>query len=488
MRRIFLFSLSLRVWLLVGLMVLSVGPVRSQTRVLFVGNSFTHGKYPPVLNYNAASIIDENFGLPPSSPRHQLDPTTPGPWGGLPGIFKKFTDQAGLNYEVHIEAINGASLEFHEAYAMSVVQRLRWDKVVLQELTTRPLPVARTGQPGLFADYATQLEVAVHAGNPAAQVYLFQHWARADLTYPANTLYSGLPIDSMTQDLHKAFYGLAARNPRFAGVVPIGNAWLRAIRAGVAMRNPYSPTPGLVNLWNFDHLYASKWGAYLAANVLFAQLTGRDPRTLGRTERVAVDLGIGPEVAAALQQLAYEQVLAPNSLPLPVVLTSFVAHRQPAGVQLRWATATEVNNHEFAVQRSSDGTHFTTVSTHPGHGTAMHPRSYSYFDREAPPGPIYYRLRQVDFGGAATFSAVAAVPGKAAPELAVFPNPAHDFVTISAPAATRYRLFNQLGQEVGQGLIIDGTATVALAHLPAGLYQLSVATRDGYAGRSLVHR
>jgi hypothetical protein len=80
------------------------------------------------------------------------------------------------------------------------------------------------------------------------------------------------------------------------------------------------------------------------------------------------------------------------------------------------------------------------------------------------------------------------VPRKAAPELAVFPNPAHDFVTISAPAATRYRLFNQLGQEVGQGLITDGTATVALAHLPAGLYQLSVATRDGYAGRSLVHR
>ncbi|GAA3964925.1 T9SS type A sorting domain-containing protein [Hymenobacter antarcticus] len=482
-----IFSLSLWVWLLVGLTVLSAGPARSQTRVLFVGNSFTHAKYPPVLNYNAASIIDENFGLPPNTPRHQLDPTTPGPWGGLPGIFKKFTDQAGLNYEVHIEAINGASLEYHEAYAMSVVQRLRWDKVVLQELTTRPLPVARTGQPSLFIDYATRLEVAVHAGNPAAQVYLFQHWARADLTYPANTPYSGLPIDSMTHDLHKAFYGLVVRNPRFAAVVPIGNAWLRAIRAGVALRNPYNPTPGLLNLWNVDHIYPSKWGAYLAASVLFAQLTGRDPRTLGRAEKVAVDLGISPVVAAALQQLAYEQVMAPNG-PLPVVLTSFVAQRQPAGVQLRWATATEVNNREFAVQRSSDGTHFTTVSTQPGHGTATQPRSYSYFDRQAPPAPLYYRLRQVDFDGAATFSAIVAVPGKAATELAVFPNPAHDFFTIIAPAATRYRLLNQLGQEVGQGLITNGTATVELAHLPAGLYQLSVATSDGRAGRSLVHR
>ena len=58
---------------------LLTGSATAQTRVLFVGNSFTHGKYAPVLNYNAASVIDENFGLPSTSLRHQLDPTTPGP-------------------------------------------------------------------------------------------------------------------------------------------------------------------------------------------------------------------------------------------------------------------------------------------------------------------------------------------------------------------------------------------------------------------------
>ena len=481
------FSLSLWGWLLVGLAVLSVGPARSQTRVLFIGNSFTHGKYPPVLNYNAASITDENFGLPPNSLRHQLDPTTPGPWGGLPGIFKKFTDQAGLNYEVHIEAINGATLEYHEAYAMSVVQQRPWDKVVLQELTTRPLPVARTGQPSLFIDYATRLEVAVHAGNPAAQVYLFQHWARADLTYPANKPYSGLPIDTMTQDLHKAFYRLLARNPRFAAVVPVGDAWLRAIRAGVAMRNPYNPTPALLNLWNIDHLYASKWGSYLAASVLFAQLTGRDPRTLGGAEQAAVDLDISPLVAAALQQLAFEQVLAPNG-PLPVVLTSFAAQRQSTGVLLRWATATEQHNAHFDLQRSSDGLRFATVATLPGRGTTTQPSSYSFFDQLALLGPLYYRLRQVDVGGAATFSAVVAVSGPQAPEMAVFPNPAHDFFTIAGPTAARYQVRNQLGQKVGQGIIADGVATVELARLPAGVYQITLETADGRAVRSLVHK
>ena len=41
-------------------------------------------------------------------------------------------------------------------------------------------------------------------------------------------------------------------------VVPIGDAWLRAMRAGVAMRNSYSPAVGLLNLWNVDHFHPSE--------------------------------------------------------------------------------------------------------------------------------------------------------------------------------------------------------------------------------------
>ncbi|MBU6120451.1 hypothetical protein [Hymenobacter siberiensis] len=69
---------------------LLAGPATAQTRILFVGNSFTHGMYESVLNYNAAAITDENHSQPPGSPRYQLDPATPGPWGGVPGIFKKW--------------------------------------------------------------------------------------------------------------------------------------------------------------------------------------------------------------------------------------------------------------------------------------------------------------------------------------------------------------------------------------------------------------
>ena len=61
--------------------------------------------------------------------------------------------------------------------------------------------------------------------------------------------------------------------------------------------------------------------------------------------------------------------------------------------------------------------------------------------------------------------------------------------TLPGPAAARYRVLNQLGQEVNHGTLINGAATVGLARLPTGgLYQITLETSEGRAVRSLVHR
>lgn len=288
---------------LAGLFGVPAFPGQAQTRILFVGNSFTYGYAAPVLNYNAAAITDENFGLQPGDVRYEGDNS--GPWGGIPGIFKKFTDQVGLSYEVHIEAIPGQTLEYQFNHALPVIKQTKWDRVVLQELSTRPLPTARSGQPSLFFSSTTQLEQAVHLVNSGVKVYLFETWARADLTYPANQPYSGLPIDVMSADLHDAYSQALGQNTHFEAVAPVGEAWLRAIQTGVAERNPYRPTPNRLNLWADDNKHASKWGSYLAACVLFYQITGVDPRRLGTGEQAAATLGIKPTEAGALQQIAY---------------------------------------------------------------------------------------------------------------------------------------------------------------------------------------
>ena len=281
------------------------------TVILFVGNSFFHGAFEPVLSYNNQAVTDENFQPDRTGQRRRKYEREQRPWGGIPGIFKKLTDEAGLNYEVHLEAISGQTLKFHYDSALAVIQQPRWDRVVLHDYSTGPVPARHSGQPARFFTYATKLEQAVHTANPAAQVYLYQTWARADLTYPAGQPYSRLPLDSMTADLHRAYYQEAAQDKHIAGVAPAGDAWLRAVRQGVADPNPYdAPEPGKVDLWGRDHYHPSTYGAYLNACVLLAEITGKDPRRLGRQEQAAAALGIAPDVAVRLQKVAYEQVRA----------------------------------------------------------------------------------------------------------------------------------------------------------------------------------
>ncbi|MGI4864561.1 MAG: T9SS type A sorting domain-containing protein [Janthinobacterium lividum] len=340
----------------------SVALAQTPTRILFVGNSFTHGKYAPVLNYNSAAVTDENYGLPSTDPRYESVASEPGPWGGIPGIFKKFTDEAGLNYEVHIEAISGNSLQYHYANALSVIAQASWNKVVLQEVSDRPIPTSRGGNRSAFYTAATSLEQAIHTANPQAQVYLYETWARADLTYPAGQPYSGLPIDTMTADLHNGYYRAYFNNSRLAGVAPAGDAWLSAITTGVATRNPYTPDATKLNLWAVDYYHPSKWGSYLNACVLFYRITGVDPRTLGASEQAAVALGITPAAAVALQQLAYQQVnvvVTPPAIPTAAAFTpgNFVAVRAGDGSAALTSAATPV----FLAEYTPTGTLVQTI-------------------------------------------------------------------------------------------------------------------------------
>ena len=177
-----------------------------------------------------------------------------------------------------------------------------------------------------LAQYATTgaADGAVPA-NPhadaATKVFLYETWARPNMVTGAvvantddttgavtNTTTTApeyyLSLEAMTADLKAAYQGLAAANPIFAGVAPVGEAFLAAVQDGTAMRNPYAPDAGKIDLWWDDNLHASKYGSYLSGLTLFGELTGLDPRSLGAAEHVASDLGITQAVAAALQNVA----------------------------------------------------------------------------------------------------------------------------------------------------------------------------------------
>ncbi|WP_052695434.1 T9SS type A sorting domain-containing protein [Hymenobacter sp. AT01-02] len=157
--------------------------------------------------------------------------------------------------------------------------------------------------------------------------------------------------------------------------------------------------------------------------------------------------------------------------PLPVSLTKFDAQRLASGVQVHWTTATEQANAQFEVQRRTANGQFTTVATLAGQGNSAVAHNYTWMDETREGGTLYYRLRQVDVTGTATFSAVAVVSG--ATDLAiVYPNPVQDQLTIQVPAALRYQVLNLLGQVVLTGKTQPGTTYLRVEHLLPGTYYL----------------
>ena len=115
------------------------------------------------------------------------------------------------------------------------------------------------------------------------------------------------------------------------------------------------------------------------------------------------------------------------ALPLPVTLTSLSAARQAAGAVVRWQTASEQHALRFEVERSGNAVDYQKVGSVAAAGTSSSALSYSLPDATAGLGAYYYRLRQVDTDGTATYSAPVALAAAANAANAllssVYPNP-----------------------------------------------------------------
>ena len=436
--------------------------------ILFVGNSYTFGRLDPVLTYNAANVRDltkpqgslvvgSNSGTPRFSDvtgtnsygPGMINPTTgvqgnsysphsqTNGWGGVAGIFKQFTMQAGLDYDVALSTRNAATLRGHLLNtANSTNWDLRanissqtWNKMVLQEQSDEALgpqtvngvplgsnlPSIRayvdliedwvhTGRPiqagvmtnnannttyrernmyylggtgsagGAGGQYANEAACVAAGGTPtvagvsgscannavrtipnntnfsaATEIYLQQTWARPNLINapgattidPAtgNATYSGLAvpsyfstIEAMTSDMTTGMLSVANfadddGTSGIKGIIPTGQAFLRAVQDGVATRDMYASnalSDGLIDLWFNDGTHASKYGSYLSALTLFGSITGLDPQSLGFNERAAFDLGISGADAYLLQQIAAASLglqKVPEPASLVLVLT-----------------------------------------------------------------------------------------------------------------------------------------------------------------------
>jgi hypothetical protein len=89
---------------------------------------------------------------------------------------------------------------------------------------------------------------------------------------------------------------------------------------------------------------------------------------------------------------------------VPVLFTKFDAKCTNTGTLISWATAQEGNSKNFEVERSTNGTVWTTVATVPAAGTSVSERNYSQIDLNS--GVAMYRIKQVDRDGQVIYTGV----------------------------------------------------------------------------------
>ena len=169
--------------------------------------------------------------------------------------------------------------------------------------------------------------------------------------------------------------------------------------------------------------------------------------------------------------------------PLPVELTSFTVEARNADALLRWATASEKNNDHFEVEASADGRTFQRIGKVAGHGSSTQAHEYQFVDpaiARYAASTVYYRLRQVDADGTASYSPVrtVALTGAAA-GLNLYPNPAHGGAATltGAQPGTAVTVFDSLGRPVTTTTAnVSGEAALP-AGLPTGVYVVRVGSK-----------
>jgi hypothetical protein len=144
------------------------------------------------------------------------------------------------------------------------------------------------------------------------------------------------------------------------------------------------------------------------------------------------------------------------SSDLPIELTRFTGDCSNGKVILNWQTASEKNNNQFHIQRSSDGVYFETIGSVAGAGNSEQLRNYTFVDEDEVDGISYYRLSQTDYDGKESQSQIISVEHVCGDNqesvIDVYPNPAQSNfildVKLFKKVEVSVEILDALGREV----------------------------------------
>jgi len=180
---------------------------------------------------------------------------------------------------------------------------------------------------------------------------------------------------------------------------------------------------------------------------------------------------------------SYSYSFTTCNFTLPVTLTSFTGKAVNKTSELKWTTETEIDLNSYELQRSADGTNFTTIAiAFAKNGTK---NNYAYTDIHPYDGSNFYRLKMIEKDGTYNYSNIVVLHfGEIKNIQAIIaPNPVTSNINLQLkglPAgAYRIEVSNAIGQsQISKRVnIVQNTQNETIirpSSLSNGIYYLSI--------------
>lgn len=180
----------------------------------------------------------------------------------------------------------------------------------------------------------------------------------------------------------------------------------------------------------------------------------------------------------------FDEIRLGNSLDaiiIPITLSDFQAYQKGNTNAVKWVTESEYNNKGFYIERSKNGTNWSSLGFVTGATNSLQRREYNFTD-ETPFSVTFYRIKQVDLDGTASYSKTVRVSRKGNEVLMTLsPNPAQNKLLIQLNryvSNSTVTVFNATGSMVLRTNITTNNTPVDVSTLSKGIYYVRVNTGE----------
>lgn len=212
------------------------------------------------------------------------------------------------------------------------------------------------------------------------------------------------------------------------------------------------------------------------SNNMYVQLNGDEA---GLTSYYKMSAGTGTTIndnksGASLNGTLYNGVLWDLNSILPIYFNDFSIRTAPTGNELFWSVPQTASSANYQVQRSDDGTQFTTIGTISGFENLSVTKQFRFLDTKATGATVFYRIQENGLNGSYSYSKIICMPSAKQPAgVRIISNPVtNGQLQLVISTATPLYIFSNTGGLVHYYPIMEGCRNIDISALTKGTYIL----------------